>query len=251
MTGVRIGVLALQGAFREHVTLLKSIPGVEAVEVRNVDQLESVSGLIIPGGESTTMALIAQRWGVLDKLKERVQKGLPVWGTCAGMIFLADRAEGQKSGGQAFVGGLDICVHRNFFGAQVESFEAEIPVPECLQPFGSEPIRAVFIRAPAVLEAGPGVEVISSLSLNDVQRAKSGRESVSVAVRTESLLATAFHPELTGDARWTQLFVSMVESYVKKSGMLTEPISAMEAEIGRVPNIPNDLPVFGHDHICA
>lgn len=251
MEGVRVGVLALQGAFREHVTMLKSIPGVQALEVRTSEQLDSISGLIIPGGESTTMALIAERWGIMDKLRELVKNGLPVWGTCAGMIFLAERAEGQKVGGQTLLGGLDISVHRNFFGAQIESFEAVLPVPKCLQQFGGDPIRAVFIRAPAVMESGPGVDVVCELALTEEQQAKSGRQSVAVAVKTESLLATAFHPELTGDARWTNLFISMVKAHVTRMGGCTAKEVSSAPRVGRTPNIPNDLPVFGHEHICA
>eukprot|EP00879_Flechtneria_rotunda_P019332 GHRR01020304.1.p1 GENE.GHRR01020304.1~~GHRR01020304.1.p1 ORF type:complete len:170 (+),score=48.23 GHRR01020304.1:269-778(+) len=157
---VRIGVLALQGSFREHMALLAQIPDVEVVEVRTKEKLTSVSGLIIPGGESTTMALVAEQWGLIPELQSFAKAGKPVWGTCAGMIFLAERAEGQKKGGQALLGGLDICVSRNFFGAQINSFETQLPAHQQLQQYGSDStFRAVFIRAPAVVEAGPEVRL--------------------------------------------------------------------------------------------
>eukprot|EP00878_Enallax_costatus_P038081 GHUV01043229.1.p1 GENE.GHUV01043229.1~~GHUV01043229.1.p1 ORF type:complete len:214 (+),score=53.52 GHUV01043229.1:270-911(+) len=201
---VRIGVLALQGSFREHMALLQKIPGVQVVEVRTKEELCSVSGLIIPGGESTTMALIAEKWGLIPELQSFAKAGKPVWGTCAGMIFLAERAEGQKKGGQALLGGLDICVSRNFFGAQINSFETQLPAHPQLQQYGSDnTFRAVFIRAPAVVEAGPDVEVLAQYQLRPEEAAaQGGRESVAVAVRQGPLLATAFHPELTKDVRW-------------------------------------------------
>ncbi|KAI8477024.1 MAG: class I glutamine amidotransferase-like protein [Monoraphidium minutum] len=199
---VRIGVLALQGSFREHMALLTRVGGVDAVEVRTKDELEGLSGLVIPGGESTTMAHIAERWGLIPELRAFAARGRPIWGTCAGMIFLAERAEGQKKGGQALLGGLDVCVSRNFFGAQVHSFEAQLPAPpEVLARGGPETFRAVFIRAPAVVDAGPGVQVLAECPVTGAA-AEGGRSSVAVAVRQGPLLATAFHPELTSDLRW-------------------------------------------------
>lgn len=226
--------LSYQGSFREHMALLARLPGVTAVEVRTPAALAVCDGVIIPGGESTTMALVAEQWGLLPVLREFAGAGKPVWGTCAGLIFLAARAVGQKKGGQALLGGLDVTVSRNFFGGQVDSFEASLPAPPALPaPAGDgggdatpAPVRALFIRAPAVLEAGPGVEVLASLPLTEAQRAAVERSaagaaqegceappvpaSVAVAVRQGHLLATSFHPELTDDTRWHALFVGDV-----------------------------------------
>jgi pyridoxal 5'-phosphate synthase pdxT subunit len=194
-----IGVLAVQGAFREHIKILEGL-GVRAVEVRKPEQLAELDGLIIPGGESTSMALIAERWGLVAPLRHWVHSGKPTWGTCAGMILLAEQAVGQKQGGQALLGGLDVTVNRNYFGRQIHSFEADLEVPV----LGDPPFRAVFIRAPAITEAGEHVEVLSQIHSEETG------DRVAVAVRSGSLLATAFHPELTADARWHQLFIDMV-----------------------------------------
>ena len=137
-----IGVLALQGAFAEHIAMLKRV-GVLGVEVRKPEHLDAVQGLIVPGGESTTMGLIAQRWGLVDPLRKWVREGRPIWGTCAGLILLADRAEGQKRGGQPLIGGLDVTVNRNYFGRQVDSFRVWLHAPA----LGADPAEAVFIRA--------------------------------------------------------------------------------------------------------
>lgn len=193
-----IGVLALQGAFAEHIKMLRRL-GVAAREVRKPEELDGLDGLIIPGGESTSMALIAERWGLVRPLKGWVEAGKPTWGTCAGMILLSDRATGQKQGGQALIGGLDVTVNRNYFGRQIDSFEAELSVPS----LGDPPIHAVFIRAPAITETGAGVDVLADLPA-------SGGERVIVAVRSGAILATAFHPELTDDLRWHRLFVEMI-----------------------------------------
>jgi 5'-phosphate synthase pdxT subunit len=192
-----IGVLALQGAFREHAVLLGRL-GADAVEVRKPEQLAGLDGLIIPGGESTTMGLVAERWGLVAPLRAWVRAGRPTWGTCAGMILLAERATGQKQGGQPLLGGLDVTVNRNYFGRQTASFEVDLESPEV--PGG--PFRAVFIRAPAIVETGPGVAVLAQVVGHG--------EAVVVAVRQRNLLATAFHPELTDDPRWHQLFLEMV-----------------------------------------
>ncbi|MBX3050111.1 MAG: pyridoxal 5'-phosphate synthase glutaminase subunit PdxT [Caldilineaceae bacterium] len=197
MSGVTIGVLALQGAFAEHIKMLRQL-GVTAREVRKPEELDGLDGLIIPGGESTSMALIAERWGLVQPLKAWVAAGKPTWGTCAGMILLSDRATGQKQGGQALIGGLDVTVNRNYFGRQIDSFEAELRVPA----LGDPPVHAVFIRAPAFTQTGPGVSVLADLTVGD-------KERVAVAVQAGPILATAFHPELTDDLRWHALFARM------------------------------------------
>ncbi|MCB0039501.1 MAG: pyridoxal 5'-phosphate synthase glutaminase subunit PdxT [Caldilinea sp.] len=198
---VTIGILALQGAFVEHEAMVRRL-GAQAVQVRKPEQLADLDGLIIPGGESTTMGLVAERWGLVEPLRAWVRSGKPTWGTCAGMIMLADRATGQKEGGQTLLGGLDVTVNRNYFGRQNESFETWLRVPA----LGEAPIRAVFIRAPAIVAAGAGVEVLATVP---------GRgEDVIAAVRQGNILATAFHPELTDDLRWHALFLAMVENPV-------------------------------------
>jgi 5'-phosphate synthase pdxT subunit len=173
--------------------------GAAAVEVRKPEQFDGLDGLIIPGGESTTMGLVAERWGLVAPLKAWVQSGKPTWGTCAGMILLADRATGQKAGGQPLIGGLDVTVNRNYFGRQADSFETLLRVPV----LGEPPIRAVFIRAPAIVESGVGVTILAATT------DRTGEEVV-VAVQQDNLLATAFHPELTDDPRWHAYFVSHV-----------------------------------------
>ena len=198
MTTTTIGVLALQGAFREHIKILNNL-GIAAEEVRKPEHLNGLHGLIIPGGESTSMGLIAERWGMIEPLRTWVHSGRPTWGTCAGMILLAERATGQKQGGQALIGGLDVTVNRNYFGRQVDSFEVDLAVPA----LGDRPFHAVFIRAPAITEVSPGVEVLA-----DIQ-ADSDSVPVTVAARQGLILATAFHPELTQDNRWHQLFAAM------------------------------------------
>lgn len=194
-----IGVLALQGAFAEHIKMLRQL-GVTAREVRKPEELDGLDGLIIPGGESTSMALIAERWGLVQPLKAWVAAGKPTWGTCAGMILLSDRATGQKQGGQALIGGLDVTVNRNYFGRQIDSFEADLDVPA----LGDPAVHAVFIRAPAITGTGSGVEVLADLTDHTGQ-------TVAVAVQSGPILATAFHPELTDDLRWHAFFVRMVQ----------------------------------------
>ena len=174
--------------------------GAEAVEVRKPEQLDGLDGLVMPGGESTTMGLVAERWGLVEPLRTWVRTGKPVWGTCAGMILLADHAVGQKQGGQPLIGGLDVTVNRNYFGRQNQSFEVLLEAPA----LGDVPFRAVFIRAPAILETGPTVQVLAEAPGHD--------EQVIVAVRQGPILATAFHPELTDDARWHRLFLDVVEA---------------------------------------
>jgi 5'-phosphate synthase pdxT subunit len=198
-SSLAIGVLALQGAFAEHVQIVRRL-GAQAFEVRKADQLAALDALIIPGGESTSMGLVATRWGLVEPLHEWVSSGRPVWGTCAGMIMLAARAAGQKEGGQALIGGLDVTVNRNYFGRQTDSFETLLDVPQ----LGAEPYPAVFIRAPAITEIGPGVESLATLQFAD--------QMVHVAVRQQAILATAFHPELTTDVRWHHLFLEMAQA---------------------------------------
>ncbi|KAF3785151.1 putative pyridoxal 5'-phosphate synthase subunit [Nymphaea thermarum] len=221
-----IGVLALQGSFNEHITALNKL-GVKGVEIRKPEQLEHVRALIIPGGESTTMAKLAEYHNLFPALRSFVKSGKPVWGTCAGLIFLADRAVGQKQGGQELVGGLDCLVHRNFFGSQIQSFETELSVPTLADKEGGPPnFRGIFIRAPAILEAGPSVEVLADYPVPSKQVIKTASESkteeeqnnsgekVIVAVKQGNLLATAFHPELTADTRWHSFFMNMVDGPV-------------------------------------
>ena len=260
---LRIGVLALQGAFKEHAQMLEragasasvsssssssassssssvssssaasidTTPRVIAREVRTVQQLAGLDGLVLPGGESTAIAKIATRFGsaasggeddMLGALRRWVADDArrPVWGTCAGLIFLADRiVDGAKIGGQSVIGGLDVGVSRNFFGKQISSFEAYIRAPPSTNAAASSPksmltteeggedvdeeeYLGVFIRAPAVLDTGKNVNVLATIPSDKVE---SG--SVAVAVEQDHLLATAFHPELTEDLRWHKYFV--------------------------------------------
>ena len=194
----RIGVLALQGDFREHMRALLRL-GVEATEVRLPDQLAGLDGLILPGGESTTMGKLAVEFGLLEPLRSLAAGGLPMWGTCAGLILLA-RDAGRS---QPLVGALDVTVQRNAFGRQLQSFETDLTVPALADP--ESPFRAVFIRAPLITGVGPDVEVLARLD-----EAKKGTGEV-VAVRQGHLLATAFHPELTNDDRFHRYFLSFME----------------------------------------
>jgi len=180
---MNIGVLALQGDFREH--LKSSIEcGHTAIEVRRVSELDECDALILPGGESTAIALLAKNYGLIDPIRARIASGMPTYGSCAGMILLADRiVDGIE--GQITFGGLDVTVRRNAFGRQVDSFESELD-------FAGSKLHAVFIRAPWVEQIGHSVDVISSVQTPDGQ-------SNPVAVRQSHLLATSFHPELTHD----------------------------------------------------
>jgi 5'-phosphate synthase pdxT subunit len=186
-----IGVLALQGDVREHVRTLTDL-GVEATTVRRETELERVDGIVLPGGESTTMATLLRTFELMDPLRERIADGLPTFGTCAGMILLADRVR-DGADGQETVGGLDVTVRRNAFGRQVDSFETDLPVTGIEQP-----VHAVFIRAPWVEEVGPDVEVLAEAAGHPV------------AVRQGHLLATSFHPEVDSDGRVHRLFVDLV-----------------------------------------
>jgi len=191
---MKIGVLALQGAFREHLDTLASI-GVEGVRVREPADLDGVSGLILPGGESTTMRQLIERWGLREPILELAESGAPLYGTCAGMIVLATEIAG---GEPPILPLVDMTVERNAFGRQLDSFEAELPVPI----LGDTPVHAVFIRAPIVERTGPGVDVLARL--------EDGRI---VAVRERNVLATAFHPELAGETRFHRLMATMASEH--------------------------------------
>lgn len=189
---MRIGILALQGAFIEHQKALHRV-GVDAVQVRLPEHLKPLDGLIVPGGESTTIGRMARRWGLLEPIKALARSGHPLWGTCAGMILLAkevtDAVEDQPR-----LALMDITVRRNAFGRQVDSFEADLDVRE----LGETPFHGVFIRAPLIERVGPEVEVLAQLDDGTVVAAQQG-----------NLLATAFHPELTADDRFHRHFVEL------------------------------------------
>lgn len=241
----RIGVLALQGSFAEHCAHVVRAGG-EAVEVRKAAQLAGCSGLIIPGGESTTMANIARRWNLFEPLRAFQAAGGAVWGTCAGLIFLAQRInKGEKQGGQELLGGLDVTVDRNFFGSQIDSFETTLPCDIPGDDAGGD-FRAVFIRAPAILSAGPGVEVLAEYVLPEEKREECGDanlEKIIVAVKQKNLLATSFHPEVTADVRWHRLFVNMSRECAPYAGAnAADAEAATSTEIGLVH--PGMLPVF-------
>lgn len=195
----KIGVLALQGAFREHVNMLRRL-GVDAVEVRLPEQLKDLDGLVIPGGESTTIGKIAQQYGLIEPIREMVRAGKPVWGTCAGMIVLAKDVGMDKHDQlrQPLVGVMDVHVKRNAFGRQVDSFETELDVP-AIRNGEPSPFHAIFIRAPLLDSVGPNVEVLAKLEDGTV-----------VAARQDNLLATSFHPELTDDPRFHKYFIEQV-----------------------------------------
>ena len=199
MSAPLIGVLALQGDVREHLAALRE-QGAEAVTVRRPEELAAVDGLVLPGGESTTMATLARRFELLEPLRCAVRSGLPVYGSCAGMILLADRIL-DAAADQETIGGLDVTVRRNAFGRQVDSFESDI----AFEGVDGGDVHAVFIRAPWVEEAGEQVVVLGRV----VGGAADGRI---VAVRQGNLVATSFHPELTGDRRVHALFVEIVRA---------------------------------------
>jgi len=185
----RVGVLALQGDVREHLRLLGDL-GVEAIPVKRPEELDIVDALVIPGGESTTIGKMAVRFGLLEPLKERLSAGLPVYGTCAGMILLACNL---TEGDQPLIGVLDVVVKRNAFGRQNESFEADLEIAGL-----DEPFHAVFIRAPWIEKVGSEVEVLSSVGEH------------AVMVRHGNIMATSFHPELTGDGRIHQMLLDLI-----------------------------------------
>jgi pyridoxal 5'-phosphate synthase pdxT subunit len=195
---VKIGVLAVQGAFAEHINILRQI-GVDAVPVRLPSDLEGLSGLILPGGESTTMRKLIDEWGLRQPILDLANKGAPLFGTCAGMILLSkDIADGDEPVFPL----LDIAVKRNAFGRQLDSFESELDVPV----LGDRKVHAVFIRAPIVERVGPDVDVIAQL--------EDGRV---VAVRKGQIVATSFHPELAGETRFHRLIATMATAFAEPS----------------------------------
>jgi len=195
-----VGVFALQGDAREHLHALTEA-GVNAVPVRRPEELAKVDGLVLPGGESTTMVKLARAFDLLEPLRARIKEGLPVYGSCAGMILLADRVDDAGSPLETTVGGIDMTVRRNAFGRQVDSFEEDLEIDG----IDGEPLRAVFIRAPWVEQVGSAATAIGHV----VGGQHDGKV---VAVRQGNLLATSFHPELTGDGRVHELFTKIVRA---------------------------------------
>ena len=207
-----IGVVALQGDVREHLRMLDSI-GAQAIGVRRLGELEQCDGLVIPGGESTTMFKLARTFDLFEPIRQRIKEGMPVFGTCAGMIMLADRVE-DGTADQETLGGLDITVRRNAFGRQVASFEGDLDFADL-----DDPVHAIFIRAPWVERAGPDVEVLARIDDDSAAGAAAGRI---VAVRQGSLMATSFHPEVGGDDRIHRMFVDLVSSRCLTRGTDTD-----------------------------
>ena len=189
MSQLCVGVLALQGAFREHVAAVSRL-GVAAREVRQLKDMDGIDAMIIPGGESTTMGKLLNEWHMLEPLRERIMQGMPVYGSCAGLILLCRTIENSD---QPRLGVLDATVRRNAFGRQVDSFETELSMPEV----GPDPVPAVFIRAPVLISVGPEVRVLAEV------------KGQAVAVRQNNILATSFHPELTPDTRLHSYFLNM------------------------------------------
>jgi len=193
--GPRVGVLALQGDVREHVRVLTGL-GADVALVRRPEELASVSGLVLPGGESSVMDKLARAFGMQRPIRDAISAGMPVYGTCAGLILLADRITDGIEGQETF-GGLDVTVRRNAFGSQVDSFETDLHVPA----WGGEPVHAVFIRAPLVESVGPAVTPLATLPDGRV-----------VAVQSGALLGTSFHPEVSGEHRFHERFLDLVRA---------------------------------------
>lgn len=191
---MKIGVLAMQGAYREHLQMLKTL-GVEAIDVRYEQDIDNIDGLIIPGGESTTMGKLIKTLGLYDKLKSRIQNGMPVWGTCAGMILLAKNIVNESYNHLAV---MDINVRRNAYGRQLGSFETKAPVNGI-----GDDIDMVFIRAPYIESVGENIEVLSTVDGNIV------------AAQEGNMLVTSFHPELTEDLRVHKYFINIVDKSLK------------------------------------
>jgi len=212
---MKIGVLAVQGDFAEHLDTLETI-GVEGVDVRRPEQLAGLSGLILPGGESTTMRRLIDRWGLRDPILELAAHGAPIFGTCAGMIVLSR----EIAGGEApILPLLDVTVARNAFGRQLESFEADLQVPV----LGDQSVHGVFIRAPIVERTGPDVDVLARLDDGRV-----------VAVRQRNILATAFHPELAGETRLHRLVAAMASEHEDPGeGSGRRPYPTRRSRLGR------------------
>lgn len=191
---MRIGVLALQGDFAAHIKMLEGL-GAEGKAVRLPEHLEEIDGIIIPGGESTTIGKLMVIYNLQEVLQRKIQEGVPVWGTCAGLILLAKETDNALLG-QPLLASMNIRVRRNAFGSQRESFETDLSVPA----LGEAPFHTFFIRGPAVESVGPGVEVLATLD-----------DGTIVAVREGTLLGTAFHPEVSGDPRFHQYFLRIVQ----------------------------------------
>lgn len=189
----KIGVLALQGAFREHCQSISRI-GAEASEIRKADDLKNLDGIILPGGESTTMGKLLLEFGIFDPLKNLLQDGLPVFGTCAGLILLCKTIKGSE---QPRLGVLNASIERNAFGRQFESFETALEIPD----WGQKPYIAIFIRAPLLQTTGADVKVLASLEKNGITHP--------VAVRQQNILGVSFHPELSSDYRCHEYFLNM------------------------------------------
>lgn len=210
-----VGVLALQGDVREHARAAEAA-GARVITVRRPEELAAVDGLILPGGESTTIDKLTRIFGLAEPLKERIAAGLPVYGSCAGMILLAneiaDPAKDMAGNAQQTLGGLDITVRRNAFGRQVDSFETELHFANLAGPGEEErDVHAVFIRAPWVERVGESVQILASVELPaDAQTGRIVAEVRAVAVRSKHLLATSFHPEVTGERRIHELFIRMI-----------------------------------------
>jgi pyridoxal 5'-phosphate synthase pdxT subunit len=193
---LKIGVLALQGAFTEHCHILQKL-GSEAPEVRLPEQLQGLDGLIMPGGESTTILKLMHGYGLFLPLKEMIDRGFPIWGTCAGMICLASRIKNSQQSSLQPLEAIDITVKRNAFGRQVDSFETDLVIPV----LGSQPYHAVFIRAPLIEKAGEQVDILARLP-----------DETIIAARQNNLVVSSFHPELTGDLRFHEYFQNIVAS---------------------------------------
>jgi 5'-phosphate synthase pdxT subunit len=198
-----IGVLALQGDYAAHAQVLQACGGVEVLPVRDAGALEECDGLVIPGGESTTMSRLCDRYGLWQPLREKITSGLPVFGTCAGLIMLSKNITGgSRNFAQKTLGALDIDIARNAYGPQIESFETELNVPV----LGEEPLRVAFIRAPQITRVGAGVEVL----------ARHGEQPV--AVRENKIVALAFHPEVVGEARLHRFWLDLISQEINTTG---------------------------------
>lgn len=195
---MRVGVLALQGTFIEHIDMLRQL-GVESYPIRLPHELDTLDGLVIPGGESTTMLRLMESFGMIQPIKEMARNGLPIWGTCAGMVLLAKDVSNYE---MEPLGLMDVKVRRNAFGNQVDSFEADLEILLV----GAEPFHAIFIRAPIIEEARPGIKVLSRLPNGTI-----------VAIRQNRLLACAFHPEFTDDLRFHSYFLNMVSQKLSQN----------------------------------
>lgn len=212
---MKIGVLALQGAFAEHCSTLRAI-GVEAVEVRLPAHLEDIDGLILPGGESTAMRRLIERWEMRGPILDLAASGAPLFGTCAGMIVLAREIAGDE---EPILPLLDVTVERNAFGRQQDSFEMDLPVPL----LGDTPVHAVFIRAPVIERAGPDVDVLARLPDGRI-----------VAVRERNVIATSFHPELAGETRFHRLVAMMAAEHADPGeGIGRRPHPTRRTQLGR------------------